>query len=267
MTPTLRLRDSRGMTVLEVMIALVVVAVGLLAMISSMISSSNLASASSEDVEAIVFAQNKVEEMKAADPAQLLATYGPTGGVDLTQLVAHVGQGGNKEATWFTDGSSVCAVSSALTGTPTAWSGNAYTATPALPTGIAGTAQDPHGVQSGWYPPVALPGEALYRIDRKATCTIHFLTEQEFQAQTGLTCINSSFYGTSGAADQIDISATRTGSPATTVTTNYSFYPVRVTVSWIPRDSRDGSTQTRSVSILTCIYPGPGTAQTPTRAQ
>src|SRR5581483_7933987 len=62
----MKTRRQAGLTMIEVMFALSILAVAFLALFGSMTSSSKLATYSNEDLQALQFAQDKVEELKAA---------------------------------------------------------------------------------------------------------------------------------------------------------------------------------------------------------
>jgi hypothetical protein len=99
-----------------------------------------------------------------------------------------------------------------------------------------------HG-QLGWTTPELVNKEIKTRL-KNATCAIHFLSATEFAATTGLL----SATGSTG----IDLSPTYVNAGtnvATTPTPSYSFFPVRVTVTWTASDNTQ-----RCVSLLTCIY-------------
>lgn len=246
-------RRQNGLTMIEVTVALSILAIAFLALFSSLVSSSKLAGASNEDVEAFQFAQDKVEELKAA-LGQSLQSPGATTNIQF--LTAY--QNTNYAVPANNDIPSPATPNAndliqSLTAAVSSFTGAGDTITtpggPPSPDYVlpAGT-YAPSGVnaqhgQLGWITSDMVNKEIKTRL-RNAVCSIHFLSAAEFSAVTGL--------GTATAGVALDLTTTYSAAGtnvATVPTPNYSFFPVRVTVTWTAADKTQ-----RSVSVLTAIY-------------
>jgi prepilin-type N-terminal cleavage/methylation domain-containing protein len=251
-------RKQSGLTLIEVMFALSILAVAFLALFSTMLSSSRLAVSSNEDIQALQFAQDKVEELKTAFGQSLLSPGSTTNVQFLTayQNTNYTDPATNATPNAITPPASLTGndLIQSLTAAVSSYTGGGATVTtlggPPSPDYVLPPGSYPpsganvqHG-QLGWVTPDMVNKEIQTRL-KNAVCSIHFLTATEYYAATGLSTVT--------AATNIDLTSTYTNSAGTglnnVVTPNYSFFPVRVTVTWTAGDNTQ-----RSVSIMTAIY-------------
>jgi len=262
---------QRGLTLIETVFALAILAVAFMALLQASMASSSLSVSSSEDSEAVLFAQNKLEEMQAAPFATVLTTYAgtapaPGGGFYAT---------GDLQSLAFQP---LTALGPATTGwTPAIVNNYMAIVDPLAPAGanIKGT------------------HEQLSRLKVPANgtpmVTIHFLSESELYTVTGIAdqidvLTNPITQATPVASRTANIPASVpapgfvtvtttsfTGGLWTWVNTNYSYYPVRITVTWAPLTNQTnagqalppgvpvgpGAVPLRTVSIMGVIYPQP----------
>lgn len=103
MAPT---AQPKGMSLLEVMIAMSVLAVGIMAGMSAQMSITELTLANQEDLLAINIARQKLAELKDAPFSSLFSSYGPNSGaqtVDVSSLQSGALPGGTVTITFPVD--------------------------------------------------------------------------------------------------------------------------------------------------------------------
>jgi prepilin-type N-terminal cleavage/methylation domain-containing protein len=249
-----RRRRDRGLTLIETIFALSIMAVAFLALMQAMLGSNSLSASSTEDSEAVLFAQNKVEEITAAftgNGANFLTTYSASGTSYTNASPSYTYLNGTSSDLIYTN--------------------HMYSASPwTVPT----TFGNGSSTAAGWSAPVygsylgSTSGTQVERLSRlgKPTVTVHFLSEYELYQATGIV-------------DQIDLLTSPRTAPAsdvpspssqtvsgislwTFVTSNYSYFPFRVTVTWTPiTNQTNQAAVARTISVMGIAYPPLSRAQ------
>ncbi|HZV02234.1 MAG TPA: hypothetical protein VFF73_36330 [Planctomycetota bacterium] len=264
-------RRVAGITLIETTIALALLAIAFLALIQSMFSASSLSVASTEDQEAILFAQNKVEEIVSAfnGGSSGLPPSGPSPWSNFLSTYSATGTSYTNASPSFTylNGSSSDLVYTNMYPTtsytvPTTFGNNTTVAAgwgSSVVGGYLGTSTD-------------LATERVSRLNGSSfSLRVHFLSEYEYSQQTGINDQLDLVSGHTAAATP----ATNVPSPATQVVNGvslwtfvnsyYSYFPFTVTVSWKPLSSQVDSPNlpTKSKTIMGVAVPAAGRAGSP----